>query len=283
MRRLLNFAVIAALFVVFSCKKADPPFLEVDSEAVEIPTEGATVSVAVRSNFEWIVESDKTWAKVKRNDEKKTVDIYVSKNSLTEDREAVLTLRSEQNAQLPTATITVTQLQKNAIRSVGTSSYVVTSDEQVLAVKLESNVGCNVEIPQEAASWLSYLAPTKAMQSVDCNIHVEANPSLQERKAEIVIKGEKCEDVSVEIVQEGRPQNLSFTLGRNGIFKLPSINTDDAEVKVLWSGQEKVYYNGLEIRVDNAPSDVVIQGRKITAVEFPGIKGLDAVDFTKLY
>lgn len=282
MKRILFFATAVVLLAAVSCKKEDPPFLKVDRTSIEIPTDGENVSVPVNSNFEWLVKSDQTWAKVKRNVEKGTVDIYVSQNSTTDNREAVVTLYSDQDG-FPSATISVTQNQKNAIAIDGSSSFELTAEEQVLELKLKSNVGYTVSIPQEASSWISLQPITKGMQPVSTNIYLSANQAMTERRAEITVKAAECNDITVSILQKGRHQSLKFTVGEVSQFTLPSLTTDDTEVKVLWADQSKYFYNGMVIDVEEAPADVEIQGRRITGIEFRNIVSLDAIDVTKLY
>lgn len=282
MKRILFFATVAVLLAAVSCKKEDPPFLKVDQSSVEIATKGENVSVPVNSNFDWLVKSDKTWAKVKRNVEKGTVDIYVSQNSTTDNREAVVTLYSDQDG-FPSATISVTQHQKNAIAIDGSSSFELTAEEQVMELKLKSNVGYTVSIPQEASSWISLQPVTKGMQPVSTNIYLSANQSLTERSAELTVKADECSDITVSILQQGRPQSLKFTVGEASDFTMPYLTTDDVEVKVLYAGEIKAFYNGMILTVEDAPADVEVRGRRITGIEFRNIIGLDAVDVTKLY
>ena len=282
MRRVLCFAAIVALFAVSSCKKVDPPFIKAEMDKVEIPTAGENVSVSVSSNFEWQVKSDQIWAKVKRNVEKETVDIFVSKNSLTDDRTATVTLYSE-NADMPVATITVIQRQKNAIAIEDSGTYEINSDEQDIQIHLQANVEYTVEIPSDAASWLSVQPFTKGMQPVVCHISVKGNDSLYERRAEITVKAPECSSILVTVIQLGCPQRLSYTLGKTGQFKAPYLTTDDAEVKITWAGQTKIYYSGMKMDVDSAPADVQIEGHRITVVEFSDIVELESMDFTKLY
>ena len=282
MKRILFFATVVVLLAAVSCKKEDPPFLKVDKSFVEIATTGENVSVPVNSNFDWLVKSDQTWVKVKRNVEKGTVDIYVSQNTTPDNRDAIVSLYSDQ-AGFPSASITVTQHQKNAIAIDGSSSFELTAEEQVMELKLKSNVGYTVSIPEEASSWISLQPFTKGMQPASTNIYLSANPSMSERSAELTVKAAECGDITVSILQQGRYQSLKFTVGEASDFTMPYLTTDDVEVKVLYAGESQAFYNGMTLTVEEAPAEVEVQGRKITGIEFRNIISLDAVDVTKLY
>lgn len=281
MKRLLLLAIAVVLLAASSCKKEDIPYITPELTSVTVNADGENVSIVVNSNVDWKVESSMYWAKTKRNQENGTVDIYVSKNSETNDRAAVITLYSIESEETK-AVINITQLQKNAIAIDGSSSLELESGEQTFSITLKTNVKYDITISEDC-TWISQVFPSKAMQSVNCEFSVAANLSMKEREAQIVFSAKNCQDIKVNVTQRGRPQSLKFTATAEGQISAPVLETEDTDVKILWSGQMSYFYNGMVLNIESSPAEVEIRAHKLSALSFNNIIGIGAIDFSGLY
>lgn len=83
-------------------------------------------------------------------------------------------------------TVRIKQVQKDAI-VLSQKEYKLSSDKHSLEVKLQTNVDVEVNIPESAKSWISYIE-TKALADKVIILGIESNGTYGERASEIYIK-----------------------------------------------------------------------------------------------
>ena len=82
-----------SFLMLASCEKTGP-YINVDTESVELGTNGEAVTVNVSANCTWSLATSEEWIKVKRGADALTLLISASKNQGTESREGTVTLKA---------------------------------------------------------------------------------------------------------------------------------------------------------------------------------------------
>ncbi len=87
-------------------------------------------------------------------------------------------------------TVKIRQAQKDAI-ILSQKEYELDCSKHVLEISLQTNVGIEVEVPEEVAGWIAHIQ-TKSMEDKTLVIEVDANETYGERSGEIYVKNISC-------------------------------------------------------------------------------------------
>lgn len=182
------FQVIAGLvsaMALFSCQKA--PVLELSGSPIysfSCNKEERTVSFT--TNRDWSVSSSESWCRIvpssgSGSDEPITVTLTCDANTSYDARSATLTIKAEELTQ----TLTVNQ-ETNYGFVLPETEYTVSCAEQILEVRVNSNVPFMVEIDAAAQGWISR-TESKTLSENRLFFLIAANESYDNREGKITV------------------------------------------------------------------------------------------------
>lgn len=213
---LLLFAPLLAMGFLFGCSDEtveDPTpadiYIEFSSDTLSISPDGGSVEVVVRSNYEWTIFYTCDWCSPSttagRANEEGTVVTFTAEQTY-ESREGTFTfwcgdLKKD---------LVVTQSPKEAI--IAGSTIAVPIEGGVATLNYQTNVECEVVIPEEAQGWISVASAdaTRSLEDKSISLNVTENTTGANRKAELrlIKKGDDTISARFAIVQIGDEQNV---------------------------------------------------------------------------
>jgi len=173
------------LGVTQKCKDA----IIVSKDKFEVPQEGVTISVEVKSNISyevtipeefgsWIAPSPRSRAVTAKN-----YDFTVSENEAKQTRRGYIVFSG--NSLTDTVWVYQTGFVEQLILTE--DSYDLPAEGGEITVELKTNVNYDVQIPTSAASWISRIE-TRALRADKLHFSVMQNGSRNERSASITIR-----------------------------------------------------------------------------------------------
>lgn len=174
-------------------KHADAIILTKDK--FDVPQEGENITIEVKSNIEYqvsIPSKFQTWIKQAVRSkalETKTFSFTISANENFDKREGYIVF----NGNSLKDTVYIFQAQKNQL-ILTEDTYNIPSEGKDITVELKTNIDYEVNIPNEATSWLSQIT-TRAIRTDQLKFHIDFNKGANNRSAKVVIK-DKNSDLS---------------------------------------------------------------------------------------
>ncbi|MDE5612253.1 MAG: BACON domain-containing protein, partial [Odoribacter sp.] len=154
----------------------------------DVPEEGGTVTVEVKSNIEYEVEVPdefQDWIKQapeSRAVAEKSFTFTILENEDYDKREGYIIFKGNTLKD----TVYIYQAQKNEL-VLNQSTYSVLAAGAEITVELRTNIDYEVRIPGDAASWISQIS-TKAIREDRLKFQIAANTGDEGRTAQIVIQ-----------------------------------------------------------------------------------------------
>ena len=194
-------------------QSGQPKVFETDSEGnYRVVANGGEVEVAVTTNLEYSVvisEDAEEWLSVAdtrvviREDK---LTFVVAVNESFEERSATAELVNSAGEVLQTITF-IQDGQSKTFDSNGKDSYTINAVGGEVEVIVTTNLEYNVNIPEEAQSWLS-VADTRALAREETLIFIVAeNDTFDERSASVeLVNGEGEVLQTITFVQSGQPK-----------------------------------------------------------------------------
>ena len=188
----------------------------VDSTAFEIPMDGGTFAIGVKSNIDyevvmpseckWITPSVTSHSSPVTSDSI-SIEFTVKENKGYDDREAVITLV---NKEAGVSVALNVQQPFNAVFKADQKTFDVPMEGGTVTVNMESNVSYDVIIP-EGCDWVTLpsAARTRGVQPSVVTLQVKENKSYHDRKVVVNIAN-KDAGVSIPITIQ-QPFNTVFT------------------------------------------------------------------------
>ena len=200
--------LIGAALLAFACAKPVDPELTINSQTdVAVSAAGETVTVEFTSNVPWNASlSVSDWATISpASGEAGTsrIKVAVLKNDNTDERSATLTINAIGEEATKTATVKLTQGQKNSVVAPGDAIEIDYKDQDI-SVKLSANVEYNIV---SNASWIK-VVKTKAMTEYTASLHVDKNKG-DARTGTLTVSGD---GVNAEITVKQGAFVPSFTI-----------------------------------------------------------------------
>ena len=189
------FALLSVVLLAAACQKTIVPELTVTTADQTIAAEGGTVTIDFTTNVAWTASvSGGSWATLSTPSGEAgagKVKVAILKNESTDAREATVTISAAGTEEVKSATVKITQLQKDAIVAPG-EAISVSWDEQDVNIALQANVEYTIT-PSDR--WMT-VVKTKGMENFTAVVHVEKNKG-EARTGSVAIKGS---GVSAEVV-----------------------------------------------------------------------------------
>ena len=190
-------------------------YYEVDAKGGSIEVNLSTdidFEVIIPENIDWVTRIET------KSLEKRTFNLDVLPNSLTEEREAEITVKDVNSDVAQTLTIK----QRVGKIIVQQNEFKVQFRGETISIPYSSDVECNVIIPESAQSWIS-VVDTKSMESHSAQLSIAMNEGKNERTATITIQ-----DINSPLSQEIKITQMAF-----GYYKGDIKATSEEELREI--------------------------------------------------
>ncbi|MBP5389633.1 MAG: hypothetical protein J6Y27_04740 [Bacteroidales bacterium] len=209
MKKFVAFLGLALLAI--ACQKAIVPELTVTTPDQTVSADSGTVTIEFTTNVAWTASiNGGNWATLSATSGEAgngKIKVAVLKNDEPDAREATVTINAAGTEQTKTATVKITQLQKNAIVVPG-ETILVSCDAQDFNVPLQANVDYTLT---PSVSWIT-VVKTKGMTNYTAVVHVEQNKG-EARTGSIAVKGD---GVNAEITVKQAEFEPYFSVSGDG-------------------------------------------------------------------
>ena len=168
---------------------------------------GGTATIYFSTDLNWVANSNQDWIDIKPDKgtpNNRNFIIYVSENNDTSARQGAVTVTTADGKSQSIMIAQDGQVAKFDIKEG--DKYSVSYKEGMFTIHIETNITYNVEIPTDAASWLS-VSSGQATQSSTATFTHKANDSKYSRSALVKFTdGQGNKLASLEITQSGTPE-----------------------------------------------------------------------------
>ena len=195
----------------------------------EVDAKGGSIEVTLSTDidFEVIIPENIDWVKTIETKSLTDSTFYLSvlPNSLTEEREAEITVKDVNSDVAQTLTIK----QKVGQIIVEQTEFEVQFKGETISIPYSSDIECKVIIPESAQSWIS-VVETKSMESHSVQLSIALNEAKDERTATVAIQ-----DVNSPISQDIKITQMAF-----GYYKGNIEATSEEDLKEIYDAGYKV-------------------------------------------
>lgn len=210
-----------------------------DENIINISSKGGNVNLTYKTNVECkiiIPDEVKDWISTSQTTKSlnsESSSLYISENTTYENRSAVVKVVAIANENL-TIEYTINQEQNDAIIADDNNVFEVPYTGGEITLDYQTNVECEITIPQNAKDWISILPATRALTSKSTILRIAENNSYSSRSAVIKItkNGDNTPVIEYTICQE---QN-------------DAVIADEKNIVI--SGQETSFYIKYKTNVD---------------------------------
>ena len=187
--------------ITFSCGKAKKvlvvsqsfkeDIIADENNVFDVPAEGGNVIINYQTNVECeviIPEEAKSWislAPATRGLESESATLTVAENTTYSERSAVVKVVKVGDNTL-FAKYTINQVQNDAIIADENNTFNLKGWAQSINIAYQTNVECEVVIPEEAKSWISLAPATRALVNESAMLNIAENNTGAERS--VVVK-----------------------------------------------------------------------------------------------
>ena len=231
-----TFAVLAILLSGCSKDTVEPATIEFaggeNGLSLQFPNSGDTTKrVTFLSNYDWVAKPSNEWIKILPESGKagKDCEIVVSletNNSYDKRSGSIIISAQELNVEL-----LVIQEQKNSL-ILSTPTVNLPQEGGAFTVQLNANIDYEYEIN---ADWIKSV-DSRALSQYALRFEAEANPSLEKRVGEIIIKGAEFSETVIVTQSQTNVLTLSTTEqnfdSEGGTFEVEVLHNVDYEVKI---------------------------------------------------
>ena len=194
----------------------------IPTKSYDLTSAANTIEVEVQANVQYTVSVSDSWVMQTgtKGLTKNTLVFSVSENTTYDNRNASITIKSQNNA-VADQVITVRQAQKDAL-IVKDTNFNLPYGGGGVEIKVEANVSFDVTPNVE---WIHFVG-TKALSNSTVSLTVDENPTYSAREGKVEIKQKNGTiSHSVTVKQAGRIAVTSVTLDKTSL----SLNAGDSE------------------------------------------------------
>ena len=153
----------------------------------DVPQEGGDITIEIKAGIEYqtdIPEEFSSWIRrtTTRAAESQSISFTIEANEEADKRTGYILFSG--NAQKDT--VFIYQAPKNTL-ILSEDTYTVPTEGAEITVELKTNIDYDVQIPDDAASWVS-LITTRALRTDRLTFRIEANTGDADRSAKIAVK-----------------------------------------------------------------------------------------------
>ncbi|MBO7261660.1 MAG: leucine-rich repeat protein [Alistipes sp.] len=213
--------------ITFSCGKAkkllvvSQSFKEAiiadENNVFNVPAEGGNVIINYQTSVECeviIPEEAKSWislAPATRALVSESINLDVAENTTYSERSAVVKVVKVGDNTL-FAEYTINQVQNDAIIADENNTFNLKGWDQSINIAYQTNVECEVVIPEEAKSWISLAPATRALVNESATLNIAANNMDPERSAVVkVVAANNSELVAEYTITQNQRYFIEYT------------------------------------------------------------------------
>lgn len=180
-----------------------------NSEKVEVGSEGGTIQIGVKANVEYgieIAEESKGWIK---DSSSRSLTAYshtftISPNETSEQRRGIISFKYGDQCE----NVEVFQEGTGSVLLLTQKEYFVSAAGETIKVELKSNVEYEMEMPN--VDWLSLSGDGRGVSSHTLNFIILPNDTYDERKASVVFYDKNSDLKEILVITQGQKNGLSL-------------------------------------------------------------------------
>ena len=218
-----------------------------------VPSTGGEVVIQYQTNIDCeviIPEEAKSWITIvpaTRGLVSESVTLDIAENITYDPRNAVIKVVAKDNAEL-VVEYTINQEQKNSILADGNNTFTVPSTGGEVEINYQTNVDCEVVIPEEAKSWITIVPATRGLATYSTTLNIAANYSGKLRSSVVkVISLDHSELFAEYTITQNLKYCICYTSRYGNTITPNKISSLDATIR------SNTYKNGVGIIEFNAP------------------------------
>ena len=190
-----------------------------------IPAEGGIAVISYQTSVDCeviIPEEAQDWitiAPATRGLVRENINLDIAENTTYSSRSAVIKVVAKDNAAL-VVDYTINQVQNDAILVDENNTFTVPSEGGNIEIAYQTNVDCDVIIPEEAQDWITIVPASRGLDSENINLDIAENTTYSARTAVVKVVAKDNAELVVEytINQE---QNDAILADENNTFTVP--------------------------------------------------------------
>ena len=190
------------------------------------PAEGGVAVISYQTSVDCdviIPEEAQDWitiAPATRGLVAQSATLHIVENTTYDSRSAVIKVVAKDNAEL-VVEYTINQEQNDAILVDENNTFTVPSAGGEVVINYQTNIDCDVIIPEEAQDWITIAPATRGLVAQSATLHIAENTTYDSRSAVIKVVAKDNAELVVEytINQE---QNDAVLADENNTFTVPS-------------------------------------------------------------
>lgn len=235
-----------------------------------VPSDGATITVVLSSNFEYEFELPNVdW--IKLNEESRgmsshTLHFDILPNEEFDNRST--TIRFFDTTGSTSETITINQAKKDALFLYTPNNNALSYKEQTFEINLLTNVEFEISIDSE---WIDYRS-TRGLNESSILLLIKENNSPDNRSGQVVLRSDSFEQI-INITQYGLPIDLSFQGTANSYIVPPKDAYFCLDASVAGNDKSYLLPKGTSASVICLSSNHYSQSNLVDNVEYESEKG----------
>ena len=158
------------------------------------------------------------------------INLDIAENTTYDPRTAVIKVVAKDNAEL-VVKYTINQVQNDAIIADENNTFNLNGCAQSINIAYQTNVECEVVIPEEAKSWISFAPATRALVNESATLNIAENNTGAERSAVVkVVAANNSELFAEYTITQAQRYYIEYT-SKDGYTITPhSSNAFDATI-----------------------------------------------------
>ena len=197
------------------------------NNSFNIPADGGIAVISYQTSVDCeviIPEEAQDWitiAPATRGLVSENINLYIAENTTYSSRTAVIKVVAKNNAELAVE-YTINQEQNDAILADENNTFAVPSAGGEVVINYQTNIDCEVIIPEEAQDWITIAPATRGLVSENINLDIAENTTYSARTAVIKIVAKDNAELAIEYTINQEQKNGVLVDGNN-TFTIPGI------------------------------------------------------------
>ena len=216
----------ASLIVEYTIHQAqNDAILADENNTFTVPSEGGDVVLDYQTNVDCeviIPEEAKDWIAIVpevRSLVSKSATLHVAENTTYSARAAVVKVVAKDNSEV-FAEYTINQAQKDAVLADKNTTFTVPSEGGDIVLDYQTNIDCEVIIPEEAKDWIAIVPEVRSLVSKSATLRIYENTTYSARTAVVKVVAKDNSEVFAEYTIK-QAQNDAVLADENNTFTVP--------------------------------------------------------------
>ncbi len=196
------------------------------NNSFNIPAEGGIAVISYQTSVDCdviIPEEAQDWitiAPATRGLVSESITLDIAENTTYSSRSAVIKVVAKDNAELAVE-YTINQEQNDALLVDENNTFTVPSTGGEVVINYQTNLDCEVIIPDNAQSWITIAPATRGLVAQSATLHIVENTTYSSRTATIKVIAKNNAELVIEYTIN-QVQNDAVIADENNVFTVPS-------------------------------------------------------------